>query len=286
VPTWLLGHFSSMILGERRDRILMRNGIYSNTIHKSVSLRCTMAFFKITYNEKYRFATLHNFGCTFCCGVCSYKLRSGAHGTPGQSYPQPEKYLTIPEMKRALQSISVDTVCFIGGEPSVSKELPEMLDFAKNVLGAKTYLGHTNGSRLPLPNLNGANVGIKAWNEQVHLQYTGKPRSLIFDNFAASVRAGLEMKANIVFVPGLVDVDQIEAVAAWLAALNPEIPLRIMGYIPVPDQPYERPTDEQMSAAKEACRKHLRNVGISHLTSQEALDLTNRDDRYVTRKIA
>ena len=44
-----------------------------------------MPFFKITYNEKYRFATLHNFGCTFRCGVCSYKLRSGADGVPGLS---------------------------------------------------------------------------------------------------------------------------------------------------------------------------------------------------------
>ena len=44
-----------------------------------------MPFFKITYNQKYRFATLHNFGCTFRCGVCSYKLRSGAEGTPGRS---------------------------------------------------------------------------------------------------------------------------------------------------------------------------------------------------------
>ena len=48
-----------------------------------------MPFFKITYNEKYRFATLHNSGCTFHCGVCSYRLHSGADGVPGQVYPRP-----------------------------------------------------------------------------------------------------------------------------------------------------------------------------------------------------
>ena len=52
-----------------------------------------MPFFKITYNPKHRFATLHNFGCTFRCGVCSYKLRSGADGVPGQVYPRPERFL-------------------------------------------------------------------------------------------------------------------------------------------------------------------------------------------------
>ncbi|MGA2702329.1 MAG: radical SAM protein [Isosphaeraceae bacterium] len=245
-----------------------------------------MAFFKITYNEKYRFATLHSFGCTFRCGVCSYKLRSGARGTPGLSFPRPQKFLTIPEMKQALRSVAVDKVYFMGGEPTVSKEMPEMLGFARNTLGAKTYLGHTNGSRLPLPNLSGANVGMKAWDEKVHLEYTGKPKRLIFDNFVAAVAAGLEMRANVVFVPGLVDTDQVEAIAAWLASVDPEIPFHIMGYIPVPGQPYARPTDEQMATAVAACRKHLHTVGSSHITSEQALDLTARDDRFAVKKIA
>lgn len=245
-----------------------------------------MSFFRITHNEKYRFATLHSFGCTFQCPVCSYKLRSGAEGIPGQSFPRPQRFLTLDEMKNALQNVSVDKVYFMGGEPTVSKELPEMLDFARNTLGAKTYLGHTNGSRLPMPNLNGANVGLKAWDEKVHEQYTGKPKKLIFDNFRAAIDAGLEMKANAVFVPGLVDIDQIEAIAAWLASINPQIPFHIMGYIPVPGQPYARPTANQMKAAQAACRKHLKTVGYSHISSEEALDLATRDDRFAVRQIA
>ncbi len=245
-----------------------------------------MAFSKITYNDKYRFATLHNYGCTFHCEVCSYKLRSGAAGPSGLSFPRPERFLTVHQMKQTLLSVPLDKVYFMGGEPTVSKELPEMLDFIKNTLGARTYLGHTNGSRLPLPNLDGANVGIKAWDEKVHLRYTGKPKSMIFRNFEAAFRAGLKMKANVVFIPGFVDVDQIEAIAAWLAMLDSKIPLHIMGYIPVPGQPYKRPTDEQMAAAAEACRKHLSDVAISNLTSQEALDLAARDDRFIVRVIA
>jgi pyruvate formate lyase activating enzyme len=245
-----------------------------------------MSFFKITYNEKYRFATLHSFGCTFRCGVCSYKLRSGADGVPGQSFPRPGKFLTVDEMKQSLGRVDVDKIYFMGGEPTVSMELPEMLDFARNTLGVKTYLGHTNGSRLPMPNLNGANVGLKAWDEKLHERYTGKPKKLIFDNFAAAVNAGLEMKANAVFVPDFVDIDQLEAIAVWLASINPDIPFHIMGYIPVPGQPYARPTAQQMSQAQSACQKHLHQVGFSHISSQEALDLANRDDRFAVRKIA
>ncbi|MDD1772890.1 MAG: radical SAM protein [Methanomassiliicoccales archaeon] len=245
-----------------------------------------MSFHSITYNEKYRFATLHNYGCTFRCAICSYKLRSGANGTPGLSYPKPKRFLTVPEMKKALQSVSVDTVYFMGGEPTCSKELPEMLEFIKNEIGAATFLGHTNGSQLPIPNLDGANVGIKAWDEQVHLDYTGRPKELIYQNFEAAVCSGMRMKANIVYIPGYVDTDQIESLAEWIASIDVNIPFHIMGYIPVPGQTYSRPTDEQMTAVVKACRKHLKNVAKSHLTSEEALDLTARDDRFAVRMIA
>ncbi|MGA2068948.1 MAG: radical SAM protein [Thermoguttaceae bacterium] len=245
-----------------------------------------MAFFKITYNAKHRFATLHNFGCTFRCGVCSYKLRSGAEGTAGQSVPRPTRFLPVEEMQSALRSVPIDKVFFMGGEPTLAGELPEMLRFAKGTLGAETYLGHTNGSRLPLADLDGANVGLKAWDDEVHCRYTGRPRQPIFDNFAASVRAGLAMKANVVFVPGLVDGDQIQAIARWLAALSAEIPFHVMGYIPVPGQPYRRPTREQMETVLCACRRHLRHVAASHLTAEQALDLRARDDRFVVEQIA
>jgi len=49
-----------------------------------------MAFYKVTYNEKHDFATVHNYGCTFRCPIYSYKLVSGPDGTPGLVYPRPE----------------------------------------------------------------------------------------------------------------------------------------------------------------------------------------------------
>ncbi len=245
-----------------------------------------MPFHRITYNEKYRFATLHNFGCTFRCPVCSYKLRSGPDGTPGFAFPRPTRFLNVKEMKETLRSVALDKIFFMGGEPTVAQDLTEMLAFAKLELGVQTFLGHTNGSHLPLPNLDGANVGIKAWDDEVHLQYTGWEKKTIYANFAAGFHAGMIMKANAVFVPGLVDVDQLEKIAAWLASLSHDIPFHIMGYIPVPGQPYSRPTDEQMVEAAEACRKHLRQVNASHLTSDEALSLQARDDRFAVKQIA
>lgn len=245
-----------------------------------------MSFYRITWNEKYRFATLHNWGCTFRCPFCSYKLKSGAAGRPGFAEPRPERFLSVAEQKDALRKIHPLKVSFMGGEPALAKELDEMLLFAKHELGAETRLGHTNGSRLPIPGLDGANVGFKAWSEELHLKITGRPKALIYDNFARAFHAGMQLTANLVFVPGLVGLDEMEGLLRFLAGLAPEIPFHIMGYIPVPGQPWKRPDDGEMKAAVRLAETYLKEVGSSHLSSEEALNLTARDDRFKVKIIA
>ena len=245
-----------------------------------------MSFYRITWNEKYDFATLHNWGCTFHCPFCSYKLRSGADGRPGFAEPKPVRFLSVEEQKKALRKISPGKVYFMGGEPTVVRELEEMLTFARRGLGAETRLGHTNGSRLPLPCLDGANVGLKAWSDDLHLSITGKPKSLIYCNFRAAFDSGIKMAANLVFIPGLVGLSELEGVLRFLAGLDRTIPFHIDGYIPIPGQPWRRPTGAEMTEAIQLAESWLDNVKSSHLTSEEALDLTARDDRFKVKIIA
>ena len=244
-----------------------------------------MAFYKITYNRKHDFATVHNYGCTFKCPICSYKLRSGAEGTPGLAYPRPDKYLTSQEVKDALLSVSPRSVHFMGGEPTVSKMLPEILDFVKNEMKAETMLGHTNGSNLSLKNLDGANVGLKAWKEDTHLLMTGIEKSRIYNEFTNAAKKGMKLAANLIYIPGLVDLDQIDAVAEYIAGFG-NIPFHIMGYIPVPGQPYRRPSVDEMEEAKKVAEKHIRNVKYSHLSPEEVLSLESNDDRFDVEVIA
>jgi pyruvate formate lyase activating enzyme len=245
-----------------------------------------MSFYKITWNDKYRFATLHNWGCTFRCPFCSYKLKSGPDGRPGFAEPKPERFLSIAEQKDTLRNAHPLKVYFMGGEPTIAKELDEMILFAKNELGAETKLGHSNGSRLPIPGLDGANIGFKAWSEELHLKVTGRPKALIYDNFKKAFHAGMKMAANMVFVPGLVGLEELEGLAAFLAGLDPEIPFHIMGYIPVPGQPWRRPDDDEMEDAVQLAKTYLKQVASSHLSSAEALNLTARDDRFKVKTIA
>jgi pyruvate formate lyase activating enzyme len=244
-----------------------------------------MAFYKLTYNEKHRFATVHNYGCTFRCPTCSYRLRSGAAGKPGLAHPPPERFLKTTDIQDALRTLPIKTLYFMGGEPTVAPDLPEMLSFAREELRVETRLGHTNGSRLPLACLDGANVGLKAWDENLHKAITGRERNAIFSNVAAAHAAGLDLKINVVYVPGLVGLDQVEAVAVWLAMLDRDIPFHIMGYIPVPGQPYPPPTEEQMADAERVSGRHLRHVAHSRLTPDSVLHLADRDDRFAVTRL-
>ena len=195
-------------------------------------------------------------------------------------------YLQLSFTEKALLEIHPSKVYFMGGEPTVAAELEEMLIFAKEELGAETKLGHTNGCRLPLPCLDGANVGFKAWSEERHLQITGKPKSLIYDNFRNAFDAGVKMAANMVYIPGFVDLDELEGCVKFISSLDREIPFHIDGYIPIPGQPHRRPTDEEMIQAEQLVKSYLPNCRYSHLTSEEALDLSARDDRFRVKRIA
>lgn len=245
-----------------------------------------MSFYRITSHKSLHFATLHNYGCTFRCCFCSYRLRSGADGAPGLSYPPPKRFLSVAEIEAALRKAAPEKVYFMGGEPTTAKELPELLAFAKRELGAVTRLGHTNGSRLPLPDLDGANVGFKAWSDDLHRRITGCEKALIYDNFSAACDAGLDMAANMVFVPGLVGLAEFEGLMKFLSRIGCDIPFHIMGYIPVPGQPYRRPGDAEMDEVLALCRSYLKRVDSSHLTSEEALDLKRRDHRFQVETIA
>jgi pyruvate formate lyase activating enzyme len=173
----------------------------------------------------------------------------------------------------------------MGGEPTVARSLQKILEFAKNELNARTALGHTNGSDLALRCLDAANVGLKAWNDDIHTLITGVDKAKIYGSLEKAHDRGVDLTVNLIYIPGLVDIDQVEAVAKYLSDLG-NIPFHIMGYIPVPGQPYRRPTADEMENAQRIARRHLTDVKYSHLSPEQVLALERNDDRFDVRVIA
>lgn len=235
-----------------------------------------MAIHKITYSRKYRRATLHNYGCNYRCRGCTYKLKD--HG-------RPERFPSCDQIQECLRRLDVEAVHFMGGEPTTNPRLPELLAFCKRELGVTTRLGHTNGSGLVTEHLDGANVSFKAFDEELHVAYTGRSVAPNIENFRRSHAAGLEMRASTVFIPDFGGWEQVEKIAAFVAGVDPAIPFHILGYIPVPGAPWRRPTDEEMDEVVRIARAHLGHVTFSHFTSEQARDLTQRDERFAVERV-
>ncbi|MEN6645326.1 MAG: radical SAM protein [Armatimonadia bacterium] len=231
-----------------------------------------MAFYKLTYSEQYRRATVHNLGCNFRCRGCAYKLKGG--------HPKPERIPALEEFKEALAGLECDRVHFMGGEPTTCADLDEMLQFCREELGLTAGLGHSNGSKLPGVRYDFTNVSFKAWEPERYLDYTGQPGQPIYDNFRLAFDRGVAMKASTVYIPEFCETDQILRMAEFVAAVSAEIPFHIMGYMPVPGAPWRRPTDEEMAAVVAAVKEILPQVGFSHLSSEQGRDLSARDDRF------
>lgn len=234
-----------------------------------------MPYRKVTYSEENSRVSIYNWGCNFACRGCSYKLLQ----------PEPEPPLAVEDIEAVLLEFRPRLVTFLGGEPTTNPDLPRLLDFAKNVVGAETWLGHTNGSRLPLDNLDGANVSFKAWRPDTHLYYTGQPAEIVYNNFTAAFEAGLKLKASTVLIPGLVDTDQVEAMAVFLAGLSDEIPFHVAAYVPVPGAPWAAPTPEQMLEAVAAARRHLGTVTFSYLTPRELKAWQQRSPKWASVRV-
>jgi pyruvate-formate lyase-activating enzyme len=242
-----------------------------------------MPFYKMTWFAPERRATIHNWGCNFHCRFCSYLLMGSDR--PGRHGMKPERFLTISEIEDALRKVGPALVNFMGGEPTTEPGLRELLRFAKGELGLPTRLGHTNGSNLPIPDLDGANVSLKAWDPAVHLEYTGVPKERVFGNFTAAFRAGLQLRANTVLVPGYVDADQAMEIAGFVASHDPAIPFHINGYMEIPGQPFHSPSPEDLERAAKACRKSLAKVTCSMHSADEVRESTARGGMFAVERI-
>lgn len=234
-----------------------------------------MPYRKVTWNERERRISIYNWGCNFACRGCSYKLLQPQVGAP----------VPVEEIERTLERFRPALVTFLGGEPTTNPDFERLVRFAKCEIGAETWLGHTNGSKLPVPFLDGANVSFKAYSEDVHLAYTGRPAAPIRDNFRAAFEAGMKLKASAVYIPGMVEIDEIAGITGFLASLSRDIPFHLAAYVPVPGGEWRAPTEEEMAAALARARQDLNNVTCSHMTPEEMANWQQRSTRWASVQV-
>jgi pyruvate formate lyase activating enzyme len=219
-----------------------------------------MAIHKITYSKEFKRANLHNYGCNFNCSWCLYKLEGKA---------RPNKFLKLDEIRKVLSELDMERAHFVGGEITTCSQLSQITDFTKNELGVYTKIGHSNGFNLPPKSIDAISMSIKSLSEDFYQKYTGKSNKTVLENFKTIYRWGAEIDASSVYIPGLVEADEISRIAEFIAKIDPEIKYHITGYVPVPGVSWRSPTYDEIIQGKHAAEKYLEKVNLSWFPSSD-----------------
>ncbi len=139
-----------------------------------------MSLLKDTFGRKFPYMRLSITDvCNFKCGYC---LPNGYEVNKSDN----RKFLHLDEIKRlakVFSKLSVSKIRLTGGEPTVRKDLPEIIKILKNESGIKKVVITTNGYHLDKKikmlldsGLNGINISIDSLDRDTFKKITGHDR--------------------------------------------------------------------------------------------------------------
>jgi pyruvate-formate lyase-activating enzyme len=181
----------------------------------------------------------------------------------------PERFLDLEEVIQILRNLDVSQVVFMGAEPTIDRQLPQLAETLHREFRSYNIL-LTNGFKLPsLEAIDEVVFSLKAYTDSLHRHYTGRSNRKALENFVSLYNSGIKLRAESVLIPEYIDHLEIENIARFIASVDKGIPYRIDAYIPIGANPWRRPNPEEMQKAVSTARKHLLNV--SCLTGNEDL---------------
>lgn len=218
-------------------------------------------------------------GCDFRCRGCFRPARDG-----GGTLLSPEETLKRAEQACLKHYGKLPTKAMItGGEPTLDKEFLLTLvkglkekGFEEIILMSNGYEigreGNSNyAAELKEAGLTEAHIDIKAFSDEIHIWYTGKSNKPVLNAVRMLNDTGVELLIQTVYMPGIVDVEEIEQIAIFLSDVNSNIKFRINPFAPTFafERVTERPTIEDMERAYKIAAEYLPNAIISRSCYRE-----------------
>jgi pyruvate formate lyase activating enzyme len=205
-------------------------------------------------------------GCSLRCGFCQNHHISQT--TDAETRP-----LSPSELVRTAQERGSFAIAYTYSEPLVHMEY--VLESArlartaglKNVLVSNGYVQEAPAEEL-IPLLDAANIDLKSFDPEFYRRETGGKLEEV-KRFISQAAGRLCLEVTTLIIPGHTDgAAQIEAIARFLASLDPEIPLHLSCYFPQYKYTAPPTRPETVMALAETARRHLQfvypgNVGFA-----------------------
>ncbi|PPD58530.1 radical SAM protein [Dehalogenimonas etheniformans] len=226
--------------------------------------------YNIAFADSIKQAYLHFRGCNIACRGCI--LRKIPFDSmldrnmdlylaePDGEASMPNRFIDFDGVIDTLVDLEARSVLFEGQEASLDPAMPLIAETLHRRLSTTNIL-LTNGLNMPdLAHVDRVAFGLKAFDEDLHIDYTGHSNQLILKNFKRIYDSGVPMLAETVVIPGYIDSEEIEKLARFIASIDSGMLYHLDAYSRVADNPWPRATVEDVEKAALAARKHLNNV--------------------------
>jgi pyruvate formate lyase activating enzyme len=220
------------------------------------------------YHPGERILSVGFVGCSFHCPFCqNYRISQGT-AYPTQTW-SPEQLVAMAQREGSFG------IAYTYSEPLIHLEY--VLDAArrarshglKNVLVSNGYVNPEPAEEL-LSVMDAANIDLKGFQEEFYRGEIGGSLEEV-KRFLAQARGRLELEVTTLVIPSRNDEpSEIEAIARFLASLDPRIPYHLSAYYP--QYRYTLPPTSAilLRSLGEVARRHLRYVYLGNIGAEQA----------------
>ena len=207
-------------------------------------------------------------GCNFKCKGCF----SIARDSVGELMTVERLISWVKKSNRAYNGYTpLKDAIITGGEPTLDKNF--LLDLVRNLkrnVGVKHITLSTNGYLLDREyavelkdaGLDEVKLDIKAYTNSVHQWYTGVSNRPVLKAVRYLWESKLDFRVETVLMPGIVDVEEIERIASFLALIDQGIKYKVVKFAPgeAREKVTRRPSDNEIERAVNSASQYLLNV--------------------------
>lgn len=209
--------------------------------------------------------SLGTLGCNLACAFCqNWEI---AHGDVPTRYLPPEEAVALAERERVHGNIGL---AFTYNEPFIWYEY--VLDTARmsQEKGLKNVLV-TNGFVNPepleaiLPYIDAMNIDVKAFREEYYHRLCGGKLEHVKRTVERAARSCHVEVTTLLVTDQNDSPEEVGELAAWLASIDPAIPLHLSRYFPAYKMDLPPTPVERLERAREEALKHLRYVYLGNV---------------------
>ncbi len=209
-----------------------------------------------------------SFGCNMACPFCqNYRIAEGKLGAIDTRAVSPDQLVETAVSLKPRGNIGV---AFTYNEPMIGFEYVRdaaKLAREKDLKTAVVTNGCVSKAVLleVLPYIDAFNIDLKCFAEAGYRRLGGDLGMV--KTFIETAVPGSHVEITTLVVPGLSDgEDEMERMAAWIAALSPDIPYHLSRFFPCKNMLFTPPTDHKaLRRLRDIAKKRLQNVYLGNL---------------------